>query len=566
MVAKLRGMKILTNLKLTLYTLLFLLLTTCSDDDKIQYKLTTQVTPAEAGTLAPVSGMYNEGTEVELKATPNQEYVFKNWTGDATGNVNPLKIIMLDDKNITAVFEKVNYALTLDILGEGTVNQEIVLEKSTSKDYESGTRVKLTAIPDDGWIFVEWSGDHTGTENPIQLTMDQAMSITAKFEKVSYALTIEIEGNGTVNEEIVEAKTSSKDYDSGTTVKLTAIPDAGWIFVGWSGDHTGIENPIQLTMDKAMTIVASFELENLEKIYVPDDNFEKALIDLGYDDLMDDYVNAQKIGNVEELRLDNRQIEDLTGIEGFENLRILVATNNNLQNLDVSQNTLLQQLICDKNQLTSLDISRNYMLSFLISLENELSCVRVNQQQLLMINTGGGPGGPWFSADEGVTFSLNCGISNEDRTYIPDDNFEQALIDLGLDNVLDNYVKTVDILLVENLYISNKNISDMTGLEDFKSLITLDASDNNISSIDPFFGSSFGYGFKAGTLILSNNKLNSLDISVLHILALLDVRNNPLTCIQVNENQLSVIENNGPLIPMVVEKDEEVIISEDCSN
>ena len=243
-----------------------------------------------------------------------------------------------------------------------------------------------------------------------------------------------------------------------------------------------------------------------------------------------------------------------------------MATNNNLQNLDVSQNTLLQQLICDKNQLTSLDISRNYMLSFLISLENELSCVRVNQQQLLMINTGGGPGGPWFIADEGVTFSLNCGISNEDRTYIPDDNFEQALIDLGLDNVLDNYVKTVDILLVENLYISNKNISDMTGLEDFKSLITLDASDNNISSIDPFFGSSFGYGFKAGTLILSNNKLNSLDISVLHILALLDVRNNPLTCIQVNENQLSVIENNGPLIPMVVEKDEGVIISEDCSN
>lgn len=565
MVAKLCGMKTLTHLKLTLYILLLLLLTNCSDDDTIQYQLTTQVTPVEAGTLAPVSGMYNEGTEVELKATPNQEYVFKNWTGDASGNVNPLKIIMLDDKNITAVFEKVNYALTLDIIGEGIVNQEIVLDKSTSKDYESGTTVQLRAVPDDEWRFVEWTGDHTGIENPIQLTMDQAMSITAKFEKVSYALTIETDGNGTVNEEIVQAK-STTDYDSGTTVKLTAIPDDGWIFVGWSGGHTATVNPIQITIDRPMTIVASFELVNLEKIYVPDDNFEKELINLGYDDLMDDYVDAQRIKNVEELRLDNRQIEDLTSIEGFENLKVLVLSNNELESLNVSQNSKLQQLICDKNQLTSLDISRNSMLSFLMSTENKLSCIQVNQQQLLMINIGGGPGGPWFIADDGVTFSLNCGLSNEDRTYIPDDNFEQALIDLGLDDVLDNYIASVNILLVENLNISNKNISDMTGLEDFKSLIKLDASNNNITSIDPFFGSSFGYGFAAGTLILSNNNLSSLDVSGLHTLRLLDVRNNPLTCIQVNEYQLSAIENIDTLIPMVVEKDEGVIISEDCDN
>ena len=557
-------MKNLINLILALCTLLLLLLTTCSDDDTIQYQLTTQVSPAETGTLTPVSGLYNEGTEIELKATPIAEYVFKNWTGDASGNVNPLKIIMLEDKNITAVFEKVNYSLTIEVIGEGTVNQEIVLAKSSSKDYESGTTVQLTAVPDDEWVFVEWSGDHTGTENPIQLTMDQAMSITAKFEKVSYALTIEIQGNGTVNQEIIQAK-STTDYESGTTVQLTAVPDAGWMFFGWGGDHTATVNPIQITIDKPMIIIATFEEENLEKTYVPDDNFEKALINLGYDDFMDDYVYSQRIRNVEELRLDGHQIADLTGIEGFENLKILVVTNNNLQNLDISQNSSLQQLICDKNQLTSLDISRNFLLSFLAATENELNCVRVNQKQLLTIQLGG-PGGPWFIVDEGVTFSIDCELSNEDRTYIPDDNFEQALIDLGLDDVLDNYVKTVDILYIDNLNISYKNISDLTGLEDFKSLITIDAGNNNITSIDPFFGSSFGYGFIVGTLILSDNNLSSLDISALHILFLLDVRNNPLTCIQVNENQLSVIENNAPLIPMTVKKDEGVIISLDCGN
>ena len=550
-------------LKLTLYAILFVVLTTCSDDDPVYYKLTTQVTPDESGTIAPASGMFYEGTEIELKATPNAEYVFKNWTGDASGDDNPLKIVILEDKNITAVFEKVNYALTIDIIGEGTVNQELVLAKSSSTDYESGATVELTAVPDDQWKFVEWSGDHTGSENPIQLTMDKAMSITAKFEKVSYALTIETVGNGTVNEEIIQAK-STTDYDSGTTIQLTAVPDAGWIFVGWSGDHTATENPIQITMDNPMQIVATFAEKNLEKIYVPDDNFEIALIGMGYDDQMDNYVDPQTIRNVEVLKLDNRQIEDLTGIEGFENLKNLVVSNNQLQSVDISKNSLLQQFICDHNQLTNLDISQNFDLSFLIATENELSCVRVNQKQLLTIELGGGPGGPWFLVYEVVTFSVDCALSNDDRTYVPDDHFEQALIDLGMDDVLDNYVKTADILYVENLNISNKNISDLTGLEDFKSLITLDASNNNITSIDPFFGSNFGYGFILGSLILSDNNLSSLDISGLHILFLLDVRNNPLTCIQVNENQLSVIEGDGGLVPMQVKKDEGVTVSLDC--
>ena len=534
MVAKLRGMKALKHLKLTLYTLFFLLLTTCSDDDTIQYQLTTQVTPAEAGTLAPVSGMYNEGTEVELKATPNQEYVFKNWTGDASGNVNPLKIIILDDKNITAVFEKVNYALTLDIIGEGTVNQEIVLDKSTSKDYESGTTVQLSAVPDDEWRFVEWSGDHTSTENPIQLTMDQAMSITAKFEKVSYALTIEIEGNGTVNEEIVQAKASSKDYDSGTTVKLTAIPDDDWIFVGWSGDHTSTANPIQITIDKTMTIVASFEQEKLEIIYVPDDNFEKALIDLGYDDVMDDFVNVQRIRNVEVLRLENRQIKYLDGIEGFESLKVLVLTNNELESLNVSQNSNLEQLICDKNQLTSLDISQNLNISSLVAVENQLSCLQVSPYLLWSLVWVGGPAAPWFALDEGVILSVDCSVSDEQRTYVPDDRFEQALIDLNLDNIMDDYVKTIDIINLQDLDISGNNISDITGLEDFKGLVIFNASNNN---------------------------LINLDISGLGVFFHFDVRNNPLTCIQVNEDQLITI---GGL--MLLYADEGVEFSLDCGN
>ena len=72
-------MKNLTNLKLTLCTLLLLLLPTCSDDDVFLYRLSTLCTPEKTGTVTPASGMFIEGTEIELKAAPIQEYIFKNW-------------------------------------------------------------------------------------------------------------------------------------------------------------------------------------------------------------------------------------------------------------------------------------------------------------------------------------------------------------------------------------------------------------------------------------------------------------------------------------------------------
>ena len=54
------------------------------------------------------------------------------------------------------------------------------------------------------------------------------------------------------------------------------------------------------------------------------------------------------------------------------------------------------------------------------------------------------------------------------QTYVPDDNFEQALIDLGYDSgTLDNYVKTVKIKKITTLDVSKKNIADLKGIEDF---------------------------------------------------------------------------------------------------
>ena len=59
------------------------------------------------------------------------------------------------------------------------------------------------------------------------------------------------------------------------------------------------------------------------------------------------------------------------------------------------------------------------------------------------------------------------------NTYVPDDKFEQALIDLGYDTTLDDSVLTANISGVTSLDVSSKEISDLTGIEAFTSLIDL---------------------------------------------------------------------------------------------
>ena len=91
----------------------------------------------------------------------------------------------------------------------------------------------MTATPQGEYLFKDWSDGNTNATRTI--TVSSNINLTANFEKRKYPLTINIEGEGEVIEEIVNAGRTT-DYDSGATVKLTAVPSEGWEFAGWSGD------------------------------------------------------------------------------------------------------------------------------------------------------------------------------------------------------------------------------------------------------------------------------------------------------------------------------------------
>jgi surface protein len=240
-----------------LILLLSILFVVSCSKDPIIYTLTTSASPAEGGVVSPASATFEEGQTATITASPSSDYLFQSWSG-ATGSTNSTSVVMNSDKTVTANFVKKKFALTISVEGEGTVTEKVIKAGAAhDTDYTIGSVIELTANPSDEWLFVEWKGDLTGTENPVEITVDKAKAVTAVFIKKQYPLTVEVEGEGTVAEKVIKAGAST-DYNSGTVVELTATGKTGWEFKEWTGDLDSTENPAEITIDASKTVKAVF--------------------------------------------------------------------------------------------------------------------------------------------------------------------------------------------------------------------------------------------------------------------------------------------------------------------
>jgi hypothetical protein len=115
-------------------------------------------------------------------------------------------------------------------------------------------------------------------------------------------------------------------------------------------------------------------------------------------------------------------------------------------------------------------------------------------------------------------------------TAIPDQNFEQALIDLGHDDVLDGQVLTANISTIDTLNIDFKNITNLEGIEDFLNLIYLRCLSNNLISLDISNNNALKH------LVCSDNFLTNLDLTQNLALELLDCGSNHLTNLNLTQN------------------------------
>ncbi len=192
---------------------------------------------------------YNES--ITLEAVSDTGWQFVEWTGYQQSDDKTVSFDMpAEDVTMTANFEKEEYALTIEIDGEGSTYPE----EGTHK-YEYGTEVDVEATSSKGWYFVRWTGDHESTDNETTINMTEDKEITAVFKEVlDYTLTIDIEGEGST-----DPSEGTHTYEEDTQVTLTATPAEDWYFDGWAGDASSTDEQITIIMDENKEITAQFD-------------------------------------------------------------------------------------------------------------------------------------------------------------------------------------------------------------------------------------------------------------------------------------------------------------------
>jgi uncharacterized repeat protein (TIGR02543 family) len=214
------------------------------------YTLTTTVDPSTGGSVSAVpSGPYHYGDIVTLTGTANPGYSFNYWSGDASGSSSVTMVMIDGDKTVTAHFTQNIYTLT--ITADPVTGGSIAADPSPPYHYDDV--VTLIATANEGYSFDSWSGDASGSSLVITVTMNGNKTVTAHFTQNQYTLTITVDGQGTVIKD-----PDQTTYTYNTDVELSAVADPDWIFSSWSGDVTGNQTPILITVTSDMIITAHF--------------------------------------------------------------------------------------------------------------------------------------------------------------------------------------------------------------------------------------------------------------------------------------------------------------------
>jgi hypothetical protein len=281
----------------------------------------------------------------------------------------------------------------------------------------------------------------------------------------------------------------------------------------------------------------------------------EAFINLEYFDAIDNSIvvlDFTKNKKLQEIRCwHNNPTErtvEMLDVTGLTDLTYVGLDNNLIRVCDFSTNSALEIVGIQNNELTSLKFHPNANLSFLRLADNDLithidlsnndtnlntfravnnpnlSCIRVSDLNNAQTNSG------WD--EDAISVYATTACPEEAYTVIPDQNFEQALIDLGIDSnpTKDGRILTSAITTLENLDLNNKEISDLTGIQNFTNLKALNASENNLRFI----------------YLSKNTKLEELVVNANNLLAVNLIFQNQLTTFNGTNNSCKSINLSNP--------------------
>jgi hypothetical protein len=268
-------------------------------------------------------------------------------------------------------------------------------------------------------------------------------------------------------------------------------------------------------------------------------------------------IEVSDVTSLYSFACDGNQLTSLD-VSGLTSLNTLTCGYNLLKTLNVSGCTALNYLVCNDNQLITLDLSSEWQLTDvdnLICTNNKMDCIKVQY-----IAHNGDVSDPWQKDAFTAYTTTACHI-----TTIKDPIFEQALIEMGYDTVIDGKVTTEAVSVIKYVDVSNRGITDLTGIQAFTSMIDLACGSNLIKNLDVSGLPSLMYlncafnqltslnvtGCNAMISITANdNQLANVNVGTLSSLQVVDFQNNLLTSVNAGGNtNLDYINcNNNQLI------------------
>ena len=207
----------------------------------------------DCGTCGTVSASYggtngtsfsvDEGLQVTLTATPNDGYIFENWTcgGEEVSTSATYTVTASANADYVAHFQEIAtlfYTVNVSSAEEsfGLVKiDEGTAAASANKTVNYGTEVALTAVPKSGYVFKNWTrgGEIVSIDNPLTVEVTEDLNYVAAFipqaENTSVSIIATTDGGGTATVNSNNSVSAERNEE----ITLAATPASGYYFVEW---------------------------------------------------------------------------------------------------------------------------------------------------------------------------------------------------------------------------------------------------------------------------------------------------------------------------------------------
>jgi hypothetical protein len=216
---------------------------------------------------AACSANIPQGTVVTIQGAPAAQSTLA-FTGPCTGAGTCMVTVPAGGTTVVATFSLVKYALTVQATGSGTVTGTGVncTTFPCAVSLDSGTSITLTAAALGQYLFSSWSGCSSTSGVMCTVTsIAAATTVTATFVLKKYPLTVQVSGNGNVTGSGVNCASAScvSNFDSGSTITLTANPGSDSDFKSWVGcTSTSGATCTVTSLAAATTVTATFGLKS----------------------------------------------------------------------------------------------------------------------------------------------------------------------------------------------------------------------------------------------------------------------------------------------------------------